>query len=142
PLALSSHNEGRGFRPLEMIAVVLWLAAFALENVADYQLDSFRRSAAGAKEVCRKGLWGYSRHPNYFGEFLLWVAYALYALPSAAGWIDPVILAAMPVCMYWFLLYYTGIPLAERASLERRGEAYRQYQQEVNRFFPWFPRKH
>jgi steroid 5-alpha reductase family enzyme len=69
------------------------------------------------------------------------VAYALYAWPSAGGWIDKGFLVAIPLCMYWFLVYYTGIPLTERASLKRRGEVFRQYQQEVNQFFPWFPRR-
>lgn len=140
PLALSSHDGDRGFHLLEMLAIALWLAGFVLENVADYQLDRFRRHAEGGTGVCRVGLWRYSRHPNYFCEFLLWAAYALYAWPSAATWIDRGVLITVPICMYWFLVYYTGIPLTEHASLERRGEVYRQYQREVNRFFPWFPR--
>ena len=110
-----------------------------MENLADYQLDQFRRSAEVTTGVCRRGLWAYSRHPNYFFEFLLWVAYALYALPSISGWVDSVFLAGVVGVAYWFLVYYTGIPLTERASLERRGETFRQYQAEVSFFVPWFP---
>jgi steroid 5-alpha reductase family enzyme len=141
PLGLSCANGSRVFHPLEIIAIGLWLAGFAGENLADYQLDQFRRSGDGGKGVCRAGLWNYSRHPNYFCELLLWIAYALYAWPSASTWVDWIFLAATPVCMYGFLVYYTGIPLTEQASLERRGAVYRQYQLEVNRFFPWFSRR-
>jgi steroid 5-alpha reductase family enzyme len=141
PLALTAREPAEGFYPLELAAVGLWLASFALENVADYQLDQFRQSPEGKSRVCRRGLWAYSRHPNYFFEFLLWVAYALFALPSAGGWIDRTFLLAVPVIAYWFLVYYTGIPLTEQASLDRRGEEFRTYRLEVNRFFPWFPKR-
>ncbi len=139
-LALPAHDPAVGFRPFEWVGLGVWAAGFVLENVADFQLEHFRRSAAGSG-VCRVGLWGYSRHPNYFFEFVLWVAYTLFAWGSADGWVDYLALLAVPVSAYWFLVYYTGIPLTERASLDRRGEPYRRYQAEVNRFVPWFPRK-
>jgi steroid 5-alpha reductase family enzyme len=141
PLALASREPAEGFHPLELVGIALWSACFALENVADYQLDRFRRSPEGSTGVCRRGLWAYSRHPNYFLEFLLWVAYALYAWPSAVGWVDRAFLVGIPVIAYWFLVHYTGIPFTERASLQRRGEVFRRYQEEVNLFFPWFPRR-
>lgn len=139
PLALCSRNGDVGFGAIEIAGIALWVTSYTLENVADYQLDRFLQ--LGTNGVCRVGLWGFSRHPNYFFEFLLWVAYCLYGWESAAGWIDQAFLLLMPVCMYWFLLYYTGIPLTERASLERRGRPYEQYQREVSRFIPWFPRR-
>jgi steroid 5-alpha reductase family enzyme len=139
PLALVARDPGQGFHTLELAGIALWLAGFALENVADYQLDQFRKRPEAATGVCRRGLWAYSRHPNYFFEFVLWVAYALFALPSAGGWVDRAFLFAVPLLAYWFLVYHTGIPVTERASLERRGEVFRRYQAEVNRFFPWFP---
>jgi steroid 5-alpha reductase family enzyme len=141
PLGLAGRETAEGFYPLELIGIALWLGAFTLENVADYQLNRFRMSPEGSSGVCRRGLWAYSRHPNYFFEFLLWVAYALYAWPSAVGWADRGVLLAIPVIAYWFLVHYTGIPFTERASLERRGEVFRRYQEEVSLFFPWFPRR-
>ena len=141
PLGLAGREPAEGFHPPELIGIALWLASFALENVADYQLDRFRRSPEGSSGVCRRGLWAYSRHPNYFFEFLLWVAYAVYAWPSAVGWVDRGFLLAIPVIAYWFLVHYTGIPFTERASLQRRGEVFRRYQEEVNLFVPWFPRR-
>lgn len=141
PLALVAGEPAESFHPLELAGIGLWLASFALENVADYQLDRFRKSPEGKSGVCRRGLWAYSRHPNYFFEFLLWVAYALFALPSAERWIDRAFLLAVPVMAYWFLVHHSGIPFTERASLERRGEVFRKYQLEVSRFFPWFPKR-
>ncbi len=141
PLGLGSTNPTPYFHLLEWAAILLWLTSFSLENVADYQLDSFRRSPEGGSGVCRVGLWAYSRHPNYFFEWLLWVAYALYAWPSAGGWADHAFLLAAVATAYGFLVYFTGVPLTERASLERRGEPYRRYQEEVSFFFPWFPRR-
>lgn len=141
PLAMTAQASGKGLHLLEWTGIGLWLSAFAMENVADFQLDQFHKSQDGNSGVCRRGLWGYSRHPNYFFEFLLWVAYSLFALPSSGGWIDWVFLVAVPVMAYWFLVYHTGIPLTEQASLDRRGEIYRRYQREVSRFFPWFPKK-
>jgi steroid 5-alpha reductase family enzyme len=140
-LALPAGDPRVGFRPLEVAAIGLWVVSFALENVADVQLDRFRRSPAGGKEVCRAGLWAYSRHPNYFFEFLLWVAYTLYAWGSAGNWLDRAVLVAVPAVAYWFLVHYTGVPLTELASLERRGEPFRRYQAEVSRFVPWLPRR-
>ncbi len=141
PLALASQNTLPEFHPLEILALCLWVLSFALENLADAQLDRFRKQAMGNVGVCRVGLWAYSRHPNYFFEFTLWVAYALFAWPSANNWVDYAFLLVVPVGMYWFLVHHTGIPLTEQASLERRGEPFRKYQLEVSRFFPWFPRK-
>ena len=140
PLALSAGESREEFHPLELAAIGLWVLCITLEHMADHQLYRFRKNPANKLEVCRKGLWAYSRHPNYFFEFMLWVAYALYAWPFAAGWVDRAFLLALPVGMYWTLSYYTGIPLTEKVSLERRGEPFRRYQQEVNRFFPWFPK--
>jgi steroid 5-alpha reductase family enzyme len=141
PLALAVVDSTEGFSALEVVALALWSVAFVLENVADYQLDQFRKSPEGKTGVCRRGLWAFSRHPNYFFELLLWVGYVLYGWPSIGGWVDGVFLVALVVVVYWFLVYYTGIPLTERASLERRGEAFAQYQAEVSFFFPWFPKR-
>jgi steroid 5-alpha reductase family enzyme len=141
PLALACNSASARIQPLEWIAVVVWGVSFLLENVADFQLDRFRKNTSGKSGVCRAGLWKYSRHPNYFFEFLIWVSYAVYALPSAGGPVDYLLLILVPITAYWFLVHFTGIPITESASLQRRGETYARYQTETNRFFPWFPRK-
>lgn len=140
PLVVVGRSTRTSFHPLEWIGMGLWTFAFVMENVADVQLDHHRRNCQGY-QVCRKGLWKYSRHPNYFFEFVIWCAYAVFAWPSATEPLQFVILLLVPLTAYGFLVYFTGIPVTEAASLDRRGEAYAQYQTETNRFFPGLPNK-
>jgi steroid 5-alpha reductase family enzyme len=104
--------------------------------VADHQLNAFKRRHAGERRVCNVGLWRYSRHPNYFFEWLIWVAYFLFACASPLGWIAVI----SPAIILYLLLRVTGIPLTEEQSIRSRGEAYRAYQRTTSAFVPWFPR--
>ena len=140
PLFLACQNTDPQMHLLEWIGVATWGSSFLLESIADYQLNRFRTSKSCSSGVCRSGLWRYSRHPNYFFEFLIWCSYAVFALPSAVTGFDFLLLALVPVVGYWFLVYFTGVPMTELASLRRRGEPYARYQAETNRLFPWFPR--
>ena len=86
--------------------------------------------------TCRAGLWRYSRHPNYFFEWLHWFAYVWLAVGSpwfGVAWTGPVV-------MYVFLRWLSGIPFTERQALATRGEDYRAYQRTTPMLFPWFPR--
>ncbi|MDB4413467.1 DUF1295 domain-containing protein [Pirellulaceae bacterium] len=139
PVVIACKNESRMISLVEWVAVFVWFVSFFLENVADIQLDRFRRR--GNQGVCRDGLWNYSRHPNYFFEFCIWCAYSIFALASVESAFDLLIISLVPVTAYWFLVYYTGIPVTEKASLLKRGEAYQKYQSEVNRFFPMMNRR-
>jgi steroid 5-alpha reductase family enzyme len=100
-------------------------------------LARFRAKPWNKDRVCREGLWYYSRHPNYFFEWLHWCAYVVMAV-GAPGW--PLTLIG-PVGMGWALLNVSGIPLAERQALKTRGEDYRDYQQTTNAFLPWRPKR-
>ena len=140
PVSLACYNTDSRMHVLEWIAVAAWGVSFLLENIADFQLDRFRKQSSGSATVCRTGLWRFSRHPNYFFEFLIWVSYAVFALPSATRAADYLVLMLVPIVAFWFLVHFTGIPITELASLQRRGKPYAQYQAETNRFFPWFPR--
>ncbi len=84
PLRLACGNGDPHINLLEWIALIVWFVSFLLENIADYQLDQFLKQPSGKPGVCRKGLWKYSRHPNYFFEFLIWVSYSIFAWPSAS----------------------------------------------------------
>jgi steroid 5-alpha reductase family enzyme len=84
------------------------------------------------------GLWRYSRHPNYFFEWLIWVAFALFALGSPAGLWG----LFSPALILYFVLRVTGIPATEAQAIRTRGEEYRRYQQTTSAFVPWFPRTH
>ena len=130
-------NPAPRFLPLEFAGVALWLLALTGESLADHQLAAFKRDPANRGGVCAVGLWRYSRHPNYFFEWLVWVAYLVFALASPHGWIA----AIGPACILYLLLRVTGIPLTEAQSLRSRGEAYRRYQATTSAFVPWFTRK-
>jgi steroid 5-alpha reductase family enzyme len=116
--------------------VVLAAVSVVGEGVADAQLRRFRADAANRGRVCRAGLWGWSRHPNYFFDWLIWCAFVLIALPSPMGWLGVV----APVLMLHFLTRVTGIPATEAHALRSRGEEYARYQREVSAFVPWPPR--
>ncbi len=125
--------------PLRGVAIAgLAIAVLALlgESLADRQMKRFKDDSANKGGVCQAGLWRYSRHPNYFFEFLFWVGICIASLDTPHGWITIV----CPVLMYYFLTKVTGIPLTEEYSLKSRGDAYREYQRTTNAFFPWFPR--
>lgn len=118
------------------LAVGMWLLAMGGEWVADLQLARFRNQSSNAGKVCRDGLWNYSRHPNYFFEWLHWFAYLLIGVGS------PLFMLTLvgPVAMYIFLMKLTGIPHVERESLAKRGEAYKNYQETTSILIPW-PKK-
>lgn len=136
PFAISASNRAPSLNPWEIAGVILFIAAFLGEIVADAQLATFKRNSANAGKVCDAGLWRYSRHPNYFFEWLIWVAFFLYALGSPHGWVG----VLSPLLMLVFLTKVTGIPPAEAQSLKSRGDAYRDYQRRTSAFVPWLPR--
>lgn len=117
----------------DIMAVALWLLAMGGEWRADLQLARFRNNPANAGKVCRDGLWNYSRHPNYFFEWLHWFSYILLAV--GAGGFGLTLIG--PAAMYLFLMKLTGIPHVERESLAKRGEDYRKYQETTPILIPW-----
>ena len=119
------------------LGLLLWAVGILGESLADRQLARFRADPARRGQVCQEGLWRYSRHPNYFCEWLVWLGYGVYALASPWGWIG--LLA--PALMYHFLVNVTGVPMTEVLSVKSKGEAYRRYQQTTNAFFPGPPRR-
>jgi steroid 5-alpha reductase family enzyme len=138
PPLLVMHNQRPGFSLWELLGVMLWAVAVTGEATADRQLAVFRRRLWNRDRVCRTGLWRYSRHPNYFFEWLHWWSYVVMALALPAGnWWATLI---GPLVMGWALLKVTGIPLAEARALESRGDDYRIYQETTSAFIPWPPR--
>ncbi len=131
-LALSSGTE-IGF--LELLAVAIWLLGFVFEATADLQLHRFRSDPANRGRVLGSGLWAYSRHPNYFGEWLIWWSYFLFALSAGAWWT-----VFSPVLMTVLLLRVSGVSLMEKDIGVRRS-GYREYIESTNAFFPGKPRR-
>jgi steroid 5-alpha reductase family enzyme len=122
---------------VEKFAAGLWLVSMIGEAIADRQLNAFKKNPENQGKTCREGLWKYSRHPNYFFDWLVWVAYAVFALTSPWGWIALI----SPALMLYFLLSATGIPATEAQALRSRGDEYRAYQRTTSTFVPWFPKK-
>lgn len=132
----------------ELAGLGLWLIAYVLESTADAQKLLFIQK--NSKGVCDVGLWRYSRHPNYFAEWLVWTGMVIAAVPSwwvlstsestgvwAVLGLGAVAASAM---MYTTLVYLTGAVPAEYYSVRKRPE-YALYQQRTNRFFPWLPKR-
>lgn len=136
PLFLVVTAGPSRLHPLHFLAVALWLIALVGESMADHQLETFRRNPQNKGRTCRTGLWRYSRHPNYFFEWLFWVAWFVFALPSPLGFLTVV----GPMLMLYLLLKVTGIPATEAESLRKRGEEYRAYMESTSMFFPWPPK--
>ena len=137
PFLLAAINPARRITGLEWAGVLLWMLAIAGESSADRALERFKADPANRGRTCREGLWRYSRHPNYFFEWVAWFAYATFALASPHGWLAVI----CPILMLFFLLRVTGIPPAEAQALKSRGDDYREYQRTTSAFVPWFPRR-
>ena len=119
-----------------IVAALIMLTAFIGETIADQQLYQFKRKPNNAGKTLDQGLWKYSRHPNYFFEWLHWFAYPILGLAVGAYalWIYPIL-------MWIFLYYLTGIPFSEQQALAHRGDNYKDYQLRTSMFIPWPPKK-
>lgn len=137
PIFLASMNGVPLLTVWDGAAVLVWVVAVVGESVADRQLARWRRNPANKGKTCRAGLWGYSRHPNYFFEWLHWWTYVLLSVGSPYVWGT----LAGPVFMLFLLFRVTGIPYTEKRALASRGDDYRRYQDEVHAFVPWWPKQ-
>lgn len=134
PFMASAANPAP-FSAWMVLAVILWVGSVVGESIADRQLARHRANASTHGKTFRGGLWRYSRHPNYFFEWLHWFAYVALAIGSPLWWLAWV----GPVVMYAFLRWVSGIPFTEAQSLRSRGEDYRDYQRTTPMLIPWFP---
>ena len=134
-MMLAAHNPAPFPRALDVAGIVVLIIAVAGEGIADEQLRRFRKNPANRGRVCDAGLWGWSRHPNYFFEWFGWVAYPLLAIDTSGGWYWGWLALSGPAFMYWLLVHVSGIPLLEQQMLKSRGDAFRAYQARVSAFF-------
>ncbi len=135
PLLLLMQNPRPTFSLWELAGALVWLVAVLGETAANRQLARFRAAPANRGRTCREGLWRYSRHPNYFFEWLHWCAYVVMGVGVPGG----LLTLLNPVIMLIFLLKISGVPLVEAQALATRGEDYRRYQRATSAFVPWFP---
>jgi steroid 5-alpha reductase family enzyme len=129
PLAVAIAGDAT-LGPWDAVGVLLVVAGIGMETVADAQLERFKADAANAGRVMDRGLWRYSRHPNYFGEFCVWWGFYLLALPAGGAWT-----IFSPLLMTVLLLRVSGVTLLEKDIGERR-PGYREYVRRTNAFFP------
>jgi steroid 5-alpha reductase family enzyme len=108
------------------------------ETVADAQLARWKKEPANRGRVCDVGLWGYSRHPNYFFEWCVWIGYAVFGLAFGAAGLSALVGQAIILAS---ILGVTGIPPTEQQALRSKGEAYRDYQRRVSKLIPWPPKR-
>lgn len=137
PFLAVSRNPVTHATPWIWFGVLVWIASIAGETIADLQLARFRHDARNRRRTCRDGLWYYSRHPNYFFEWLHWFAYGFLAVGSSLAWLAWLGPLVMLVSLHWI----TGIPFVEAQAVRARGDDYRDYQRTTSMFIPWFPKR-
>jgi steroid 5-alpha reductase family enzyme len=130
---LAAHNP-LPLGLMDMLGVFVMMIALWGGHKADEQLARFKKDPAKHGQICDIGLWGRSRHPNYFFEVMFWSGWPLLAL--SGGWWLGVLAIAGPVFIYWLLRHVSGEPLVETHMAKRYGEAFEHYRRRVPPFFP------
>jgi len=120
---------------LDWIGASVWLIGFVFESVGDFQLALFKSDAENRGKVMDRGLWKYTRHPNYFGDSLVWWGFFLIALSAPSG----IWTVISPLIMTGLLMKVSGVTLLER-TLTKTKPGYPDYVRTTSAFAPWFPR--
>jgi steroid 5-alpha reductase family enzyme len=120
--------------PLDLLGAALWLVGFFFEAAGDLQLQRFKSNPANKGKVMDRGVWRYTRHPNYFGDAAQWWGFYLIALAAGGAWT-----VFSPILMTLLLLRVSGVALPEKTLETRPG--YKEYSQRTSAFVPWFPRR-
>ncbi len=133
----ANASDARPLWILDYIGISIWSIGFLFEFIADLQMHLFKKKPENKGKIMKKGLWKYSRHPNYFGEITMWFGLFFLALYEFMAWnfvsiISPIVIALL-------LIYVTGLPLAETRFKDN--EEYQKYKQKTNALIPWFPKK-
>ena len=128
------RSEPLGLTLLDLLALALFVLGFGFEAGGDWQLARFKRDPANRGRVMNQGLWRYTRHPNYFGDAVVWWSFFCFAAATGGWWA-----LVSPVLMTVLLMRVSGVTLLEK-KLEQTKPAYREYAESTNAFFPWWPR--
>ena len=137
PFFMIALNKNITLSPIEYVGASLFFLCIIGEGLADWQLQHFKKQPQNKGKVCEYGLWYYSRHPNYFFQFSLWLSVFIFALPSPYGWLSFI----CPLSIGYLIFKVTGIPMTEEQAIRSRGEAYKDYQKTTSVFIPWFKKK-
>jgi steroid 5-alpha reductase family enzyme len=136
---VAAHVPG-GLMISDYLGACVLVVAIVGEGIADQQLRQFKQDHTNRGKVCDTGLWSWSRHPNYFFEWLGWCAYAIIALPHVAPYPIGLVTLAAPAMMYWLLVHVSGIPPLEDHMKRSRGAQFEAYAARVNAFWLWPPK--
>lgn len=135
PAVVVNISANPALKFIDIIGLIIWITGFVFESVSDYQLLIFMRNPNNKGHVMSSGLWHYSRHPNYFGEVLMWWGVYLIALSVPYGWATVI----APITITFLLLFVTGVPMLENAMQDN--PEYQEYKQKTSVFIPWFAKK-
>ncbi|TYB31837.1 MAG: DUF1295 domain-containing protein [Candidatus Mcinerneyibacterium aminivorans] len=136
PIFVVINYDLKGISILDIIAILIWLAGFLFEAISDYQLHDFiKNRKTENNNIMTEGLWQYSRHPNYFGEALLWWGPFLLCLNFETG----ILAIFSPMTIDYLIMFVSGVPILEKRFM--KNPEYRKYAEKTNRFFPWFSKK-
>jgi steroid 5-alpha reductase family enzyme len=137
PLLVAARGpEAPLFAATDVLGLLMFATGFAFEAVGDLQLQRFKRDPSNRGRVLDRGLWRYTRHPNYFGDALLWWGLYLLSLATPGGWLT----LLSPALMTFLLVRVSGVTLLEE-GLRVRKPAYADYVARTSAFLPWFPRR-
>ncbi|MCA9400022.1 MAG: DUF1295 domain-containing protein [Candidatus Omnitrophica bacterium] len=137
PFLIAFLNPSEHIHATEIVGLAFWIIGFSGEIIADQQLKYFLSKPENKGHVCREGLWGYSRHPNFFFEWVMWVAYFIMASASPYGLLGII----APLVMLFLLIKVTGIPLMEANALKTKGKEFKEYMETTSMFIPFPKRK-
>ncbi len=139
PVVLVNIYGVSGYEWLMALGVCMWIVGFLFEAIGDYQLDRYVSQPENKGTICTVGLWKYSRHPNYFGEALMWWGMAVAATPVLPSGILVALSFCSPLLITYLLLKVSGVPMLEALMKDKPG--WNEYAARTNAFIPWFPKK-
>jgi steroid 5-alpha reductase family enzyme len=134
PVVMLSRQSNGQLNALDLLGIIVWLAGFLIESIADYQKSKFKQNPENKRKVMNTGLWKYSRHPNYFGETLIWWGVFLIVLNVPNG----IFAIFSPVIITILLTKVSGIPLIEKHHAH--DPEYQEYKRHTSAFIPWKPK--
>lgn len=137
---LAARNPTAGLNIQDGLAAMIFVSALIGEGVADRQLAVFKADPANRGRICDKGLWAWSRHPNYFFEWLGWCAWPVFAINIDGAWPWGWLALTGPAYIYWLLTRVSGVPLLEAHMQRSRPQAFAAYAARTSRFFPRPPK--
>lgn len=135
PVILVNHSPGRGFTFLDILGTSVWIFGFFFEAVGDYQLARFKKNPKNKGKILTDGLWKFTRHPNYFGEAMMWWGVFLIVLSVPYGWTA----AFSPLFITVLLLRVSGVTMLEKKYEHDMNFA--AYARKTSPFLPWFPKR-